>query len=98
MFHAYVTAIVENTSVVILKLLGFLLIQRPSAHCIDRKEELDMIISCVDSKSLRDLLDEGTLIDSTIIYFWFDVLRERCNDAYLANPSICVSVIKIKAT
>ena len=94
MFHAYVTAIVENTSVVIIKLLGFLLIRFHSTHCIDRKEELDMIISCVDSKSLRDLLEEGTWMDSMIIYYWFEVLRERCKDAYLADPNICVSAIK----
>ena len=82
-----VIASVENTSIVIIKLLGFLLIQRLSTHCIDRKEELDMIISSADSKSIRDLLDEVTWMDLSIIYFWFDVLRQRCKDAYLANPS-----------
>ena len=53
-----------------------------------------MIISRVYSKSLRGLLDRGTWMDSSIIYFWFDVLQERCKDAYLADPSLCVSVIK----
>ena len=33
-------------------------------------------------------------MDSTIIYYWFEVLQERCNDAYLADLSICVSTIK----
>ena len=84
----------KTLSVVIIKLLGFSFIQFHSTHCIDRKEELDMIISCDDSKSLRDLLDEGTWMDSTIIYYWFEVLQERCKDAYLADPSICVSAIK----
>ena len=53
-----------------------------------------MIISYINSKSLRDLLDEGTWMDFTIIYYWFEVLRERYKDAYLVDPSICVSVIK----
>ena len=53
-----------------------------------------MIISCIDSQSLRDLLDEDTRMDSSLIYFWFDVLWDKCKDAYLAAPSICVIVLK----
>ena len=60
-----------------------------------RKRELDAICSMVKSDTLYVLLDEDTLLDTNVIYYYFDCIRSTCKDAYLADQSICVSDIVI---
>ncbi|RWR97172.1 serine/threonine-protein phosphatase 7 long form [Cinnamomum micranthum f. kanehirae] len=54
-----------------------------------RKTELDAICSMVKSDTLYVLLEEDTLLDTNVIYYYFDCIRSSCKDAYLADPSIC---------
>ncbi|RWR76672.1 sentrin-specific protease 1-like protein [Cinnamomum micranthum f. kanehirae] len=54
-----------------------------------RKTELDAICLMVKSDTLYALLEEDTLLDTNVIYYYFDCIRSSCKDAYLADPSIC---------
>lgn len=63
-----------------------------------RKAELDTICSLVKSDMLDALLEDDTLLDMNVIYYYFDVLRSECPDAYLADPNICISHIDTHRT
>ena len=58
-----------------------------------KKAELDDICSLVNSYTLNALLEEDTLLDTNVIYYYLDVFRHECPDAYLPDPSICLSHI-----
>eukprot|EP00268_Persea_americana_P041797 TRINITY_DN41775_c0_g1_i1.p1 TRINITY_DN41775_c0_g1~~TRINITY_DN41775_c0_g1_i1.p1 ORF type:complete len:129 (-),score=9.89 TRINITY_DN41775_c0_g1_i1:57-443(-) len=53
------------------------------------KDELDAICSLVDCDTLNALLEPDTLLDTNIIYYYFEYLRNGCGDAYLADLSLC---------
>ena len=57
-----------------------------------RKEELDIVCTLVASEVLHSAMEEGIWFDTNILYYWFDVLREKCQTAFMADPSICVSI------
>lgn len=59
---------------------------------------LDAICSLVNSDTLNALLEDDTLLDANVVYYYFDVLKSECPDAYLVNPNIFVSHIDTHRT
>ncbi|RWR76322.1 cytochrome b561 and DOMON domain-containing protein [Cinnamomum micranthum f. kanehirae] len=54
-----------------------------------RKDELDVICSLVDHDTLNDLLEPDTLLDTNVIYYYFEYLRNAYGEAYLEDLSLC---------
>ncbi|XXG77947.1 hypothetical protein AAC387_Pa08g1994 [Persea americana] len=59
-----------------------------------RKDEFGVICSLVDCDTLNALLDPDILLDTNVIYYYFECLRKACGKAYLADPSLCISLLK----
>ena len=57
-----------------------------------RKDDLDVICSVVDSDAFKAVLEPDTLLDTNVIYYYFEYLRNSCGDTYLADPILCVSI------
>ena len=49
----------------------------------------------VSSKYLKKALEEGTWLDTNLIYYYFEIMREGCPTAFISNPSISVSLVWI---
>ena len=45
----------------------------------------------VSAGALKKALDAGTWFDKNIMYWWFEVLKDRYLDVYFYDPSVCVS-------
>ena len=60
-----------------------------------RKDVLKQICTLVKAADLRKILDDGTSMDTNIMYYYFEILREGYDTCFIADPSVCVSKITV---
>ena len=56
-----------------------------------RKDELEHICTLVKADDLKKILDKGTWLDTNIMYYYFEILRDGCDTCFIADLSVCVS-------
>ena len=56
-----------------------------------RKDELDDVCTLIKADDLKKVLDEGTWMDTNVMYYYFEILRLGCDSCFIADTSVCVS-------
>ncbi|RWR84951.1 hypothetical protein CKAN_01378700 [Cinnamomum micranthum f. kanehirae] len=54
-----------------------------------KEVELASICTMISSNDLKKALNEGTWLDTNLMYYYFEIMREGCPTAFIADPSIC---------
>ncbi|RWR88564.1 Ulp1 protease family, catalytic domain-containing protein [Cinnamomum micranthum f. kanehirae] len=54
----------------------------------ERKDEFDSICSMITSLDLKKVLQEGTWMDTNVMYYYFKILRDECDTCFIVDPSV----------
>ena len=50
----------------------------------------------IPSSDLKKVLQEGTWMDTNVMYYYFEILRDGCDTCFIVDLSICVSTLLSK--
>ena len=59
--------------------------------CFGRSDELDIYCTLVSEKALKNVLAEGTWLDTNLMYWWFEVIKDRYPHVFFYDPGVCGS-------